>query len=172
MQIIKRLGVVNGSPAFAEMYSITSGALLRQQTFNSSKSHDELREILLGIKASSETYGTGHPEFWATDRPGQEAKLIESIWEERVKAIQTPRTQLPLLELPCEPILLQTATEIQQHLQATILEPVRRSPIASMVIGFDMEWDIPRKPEDRVQLIQIACRDESGPKIYLLRVSP
>lgn len=148
---------------------MTSGALLRQQSFNCSKSHDELRSILLGIKASSEMYGTGDPEFWATDRPNQEAKLVGIIWPHRAMAVQPPGS-LPLLDLPCTPIVLENLSDIDRHLEA-ILEPVRCSSSASLVVGFDMEWDVPRAPTDRVQLVQVACRDESGPKILLLRVS-
>lgn len=176
---------------FNALYTIMDGRYIRGQALTFTKSHDERLGPLMGIRRSGQRYGQPEPQVAFSDDPvkvsltcvhlqctmtqhlaifGQDKSLLCAAFPSLAENLAPMAAAYGLEEMKMPTEMrkwnLNTHALIEGKL-SPLLDLVDSDANASLVVGFDAEWNVSRAVG--VSWIQLA--PESVHEIYLIPVS-
>ncbi|KAJ2920858.1 hypothetical protein H1R20_g16236, partial [Candolleomyces eurysporus] len=169
-KITKHIAKIDSVPVFTALWTVMDSRYIRGQVLALTKAHDERLGPLMAMSRSMKVFGYREPPVAFSDDPVKDKALLYSAFPSLARGL-TPMAHAYGLEELTLPLSTRIVTLDSPHVieakLSSLLDPLDCDPQATLVIGFDAEWNISRT--SGVSIIQLYPQSRPD-EIYIIPV--
>lgn len=173
-KITKHIVMINGVPVFVGLLTVTNEyGEIHVLALVATKAHAQFEIALLNMGQSLELYDHEPPSYFFTDNMNDKGFLEKCFPSLLIDVVPVDKyARLPLLNLPSgiEIHIKSSAIQIQTALACIHEKLVTLSADETVIVGFDMEWNVNTQPgnarQGKTAIVAIAFENH----IFILQI--